>query len=170
MMEEPAQKLDPPESAAEAWRNHPVALGIATVGGLGHLPLAPGTWGTIAALPGIWLASGLSFPVRLGLLAAVTALAIPASTRTGTALGDHDSSRIVVDEFVGMAATLVWFSPLDWPILATGFVAFRLLDVAKPPGARWCHDCREDGLGVVGDDLAAGLWAAGVVALAKLLV
>lgn len=161
---------EPPASPPEAWASIPGSMFVATVGGLGHAPLAPGTCGTLAALPVAWLCTDLALPLRLGLLAATIAVAIPASTGVGLAFDDHDSPRIVVDELVGMWATLVWFADLDWPTMLVGFLAFRFFDVVKPPGARWCHEAREDGLGVIGDDLAAALWATAVVLVAQILM
>jgi len=147
-----------------AWRDAPVSMCIATVGGLGHLPVAPGTWGTLAALP--LVVAWPSSPIwRFGILAVMLAAAVPAATRAGRALGEPDSSRIVVDEFVGMTATVVWFSHLTWPQLLVGVVAFRVFDVLKPPGARWLHTRRHDGTGVIGDDLVAAFWSAPLVAL-----
>jgi phosphatidylglycerophosphatase A len=159
-----------PASPLEAWKSMPGSMFVATVGGLGHSPVAPGTCGTLAALPIIWLCTDLPLALRLGLLATTTAVAIPASTSVGLAFDDHDNSRIVVDELVGMWATLVWFADLAWPTILIGFLAFRFFDVVKPPGARWCHDVREDGLGVIGDDLAAALWAAAILAVGRLLL
>jgi phosphatidylglycerophosphatase A len=157
-----------PASPSEVWKSMPGSMFVATVGGLGHAPLAPGTCGTLAALPVAWLCTDLPLTLRLGLLAATIAVGIPAATGVGTDLHDHDSSRIVVDEFVGMWATLVWFADLDWPTILVGLLAFRFFDVVKPPGARWFHETREDGVGVIGDDLAAALWATAVVVVARL--
>lgn len=159
-----------PASLLEAWKSIPGSMFVATVGGLGHAPLAPGTCGTLAALPVAWVCTDLPLPLRLGLLAATTAVAIPAATDVGLAFEDHDSSRIVIDEFAGMWATLVWFADLQGTTMWVGFLAFRFFDVVKPPGARWCHEAREDGLGVLGDDLAAALWATVVVLGARFVM
>lgn len=147
------------------WRRSPISMFVATVGGLGHLPLAPGTWGTIAALPVLAVGTDYSPTVRLAVLIGTVAVAIPSATRAGRAMRAPDSDRIVVDEFVGMLATLVWFPDLTWMELVVGFALFRLFDVLKPPGAHWLHARRHDGTGVVGDDLVAALWAALLFAL-----
>ena len=150
-----------------AWKRAPASLTLATVGGVGYLPLAPGTWGSLVAIPLVVFFSGLPFVARIVALAVLLGVAVPASTRAGRVLEEHDSPHIVVDEVVGLWMTLVWFPHLDWISVVIGFVAFRAFDIAKPPGARGFDVARNDGLGVVGDDLVAGLWAAAIVAVAR---
>lgn len=152
---------------------------IATVFGVGHLRPAPGTWGSLAAFP---LALGLHI---LGgwflLLVAICGLfAIGLwATRVQTEGSDnHDPSEIVVDEVVGQWISLL---PISigasmmstsvfalWPGLIAAFVLFRLFDIWKPGPVGWA-DRRDDALGVMLDDVIAGvLGAIAVVALAAL--
>lgn len=152
---------------------------IATFFGVGYLKPAPGTWGSLAALPvayavlsigGFWLLAGLTF-----LLFLVGWIATRELTRGQE---DHDPSHVVVDEVVGqwialfpvaygaarMSADLLALYP-GW---IAAFVLFRLFDIWKP----WLvgrADARGDALGVMLDDVIAGVFAAiGVAALAAL--
>ena len=170
-MEEMSDRTDDGENGRlTAWRRAPISMAIATVGGIGHLPVAPGTLGAVAAIPPALLAAETPTAVRFALLAATIGVSIPASTRAGLALQHPDSNQIVVDEFVGMWATMVWFATFSWLEVAVAFAAFRLFDVLKPPGAHWLHDRRDDGVGVVGDDLVAALWAVPILLLVRWLV
>ena len=151
-----------------------IARAVATVGGLGLLPKAPGTWASAAAVPAAWL---LHWAGGFALLAAAT-VAVTALGWWATAQlveGDEDPSEIVVDEVVGMWLSL-W--PLSfglsqagvaphvfpWPGWVGGFLLFRLFDILKPPPVSWCE--RAGGAaGVMLDDLAAGALAAVLVTL-----
>lgn len=138
-----------------------VAVLIATVLGIGHAPIAPGTWGTAAAIPLVLISAGLTQWGYLALCVAVTLVAIAAAGETDRAYGVHDSGRIVVDEVAGyfwtMAAAADRADPL---MLVTGFVLFRFADILKPPPARAIDRRMSGGPGVVLDDVVAGWWAA----------
>ena len=151
----------------------------ATVFYIGHLRPAPGTWGSLAALPLAWLVFWLG-----GLW--LFLLAIPAAyvkgliaTRHYTAkTGDHDPSEVVIDEVVGQWIALLpviagaWWVQVDvlalWPGWIAAFVLFRLFDITKP----WLvgrADARGDAEGVMLDDVWAGVFAAlGVVLMAAI--
>jgi phosphatidylglycerophosphatase A len=137
-----------------------VAVVIATAGGVGYAPVAPGTFGTAVAVPIAWGASGLPQWGYLALCAAVTLVAIWAAGRANHVFGEHDAGRIVIDEVAGFLCTMVPVSRADWRLLAAGFVLFRLADILKPPPARWIDNKLEGGTGVVLDDVVAGVWAA----------
>lgn len=138
----------------------PVAL-LATWGHTGRISPAPGTWGSLAAVP--FVLAVLSYTGVVGLLLfafaafAVGFWAIPRYTR---ACGQKDPSEVVLDEVVGVALTFVPLQEFGlWPILI-GFVAFRLFDALKPGPVGWC-DRRLDGAwGVMMDDVVAGILAA----------
>jgi len=150
---------------------------VATVGCVGHLRPAPGTWGSLVALPLAWLLHLAAGPWLLGLgivAAFVTGVRATALETAGKA--DHDPSEIVIDEAVGQWVAVLPVSigaalagvPLAalWPGWVTAFVLFRLFDIWKP-GPVGRADRRCDALGVMLDDVIAGLFAAlGVVALA----
>lgn len=137
-----------------------IAVAIATCGGVGYAPVAPGTFGTAAAVPIAWSVSALPQWGYLALCAAVTALAIWAAGRADRAFGEHDAGRIVIDEVAGFLCTMAPVSRADWLLLAAGFVLFRAADIGKPPPARWIDRHVGGGAGVVLDDVVAGVWAA----------
>lgn len=145
------------------WRRAPASVFLATLGGVGFLPLAPGTWGTAAALPLVVALSWLPFPVRLLAWLAFFPLACLASDRAGRALDEHDSPHIVVDEAVGIWITLLWFDDVGLALALTGFLLFRIADTLKDPASRWIDRHVTNGFGVVADDVTAGLIAAGLL-------
>lgn len=132
-------------------------LALATFGGAGYLPLAPGTWGTAAALPLWWLLTQLGpwgYALGFALLLAVSLLVAGPAQEL---LGRVDHGAIVIDEAVGLLATLAG-APLSWRWAVTGFLVFRVLDILKPWPIRWLSR-GTGGLEVVLDDVAAGLMA-----------
>jgi phosphatidylglycerophosphatase A len=146
-----------------------VARAIATAGGAGYAPIAPGTCGTAVAVPIAWLARDLSLPAFLGLVIAVTAVGIWAAGEADRAWATHDSGRIVIDEVAGYLLTVAAIDRASWLALGLGFVVFRVLDIVKPPPVRWIDERVPGGAGVVLDDVAAGALGCGVmIALAHL--
>ena len=134
---------------------------IATVGGVGYLPVAPGTAGSLVAVPLLPLLAGLRTRAPLAGWAAVGAivlLALWAADRADRVFVAHDDGRIVIDEVAGMvvAGLLV---PGTWTAAALVLVLFRIFDVAKPWPASVIDRRVIYGLGVVGDDLVAGMYA-----------
>jgi phosphatidylglycerophosphatase A len=141
---------------------------IATWFGIGLIRFAPGTWGSLAALP---CAAGLQLLGGPWLLAGatgvVTVAGVWAGGRTAAVLAAGDPGLVVVDEVAGQWLALVPL-PLDpWWYLAA-FVLFRLFDIAKPWPIGWLDRNLSGGLGIMADDLAAGL-AAGALLFALLL-
>ena len=148
---------------------------IATVGGIGHLRPAPGTWASLAALPLAWALHCVGgFPALLTGLAAIIALGWWATERTVSDSGDPDPPEIVVDEIAGqiLALTPLSFAAWMWdlPIMefwygcAAAFAAFRLLDIRKPGPIGWAN-AQNSAWAVMLDDLLAGLTTALAVAL-----
>jgi phosphatidylglycerophosphatase A len=133
---------------------------IATWFGVGRLPLAPGTWGSLAALPFAWLIAWL-LGARALLIAAALLFLIGwwAAGRVSRATGVKDAGAIVVDEVMGQWLTLVVTPPDTVPYIA-GFVLFRIFDIAKPWPARWIDERLTGGLGIMADDVVAGFYAA----------
>jgi phosphatidylglycerophosphatase A len=130
---------------------------LAAWGPCGFSPVAPGTVGTLGAVPLAWALSRFGWPAELAASALLFALGVPAAVRAGRHWGVVDASPIVIDEVVGYLLTLA-FVPFSWPAALAGFVLFRLLDVVKP----WpvsALDRIDSGLGVMLDDVAAGLLA-----------
>ena len=127
--------------------------------GSGLLPHAPGTWGTVAALP-IWvgmLYMPQQWEVWLFWLM-LTVCSVYCAQRTSDALGVHDHKAIVCDEMVGYLLVLLCFPhTLLWLIM--GFITFRFFDIVKPWPISWCDQHIPGGLGIVVDDIAAALCA-----------
>lgn len=143
---------------------------LATWFGAGLLPIAPGTWGSAAALPFAWLILWYGGWISLAVASAVVfAMGWWAASALERRLGTHDSGLIVVDEVAGQWLSLLP-CPLDPIMFAVGFVLFRLVDIVKPWPAGWADRRVDGGLGVMLDDvLAAQYAAAGVAGIAWLL-
>jgi phosphatidylglycerophosphatase A len=141
------------------------AFVLATWFGVGRLPGAPGTWGSLAALPLAWLLMAAGGALLL-LAAAVLvfALGLWASDRYMKAVGVHDPGAIVIDEVAGQWLTLA-VAPLDPLAYLLGFVLFRIADVLKPWPASWLDRRVGGAFGVMIDDVAAAAYAGGVLAI-----
>jgi phosphatidylglycerophosphatase A len=150
-------------SAAQPGLRHRLILALATWGGVGYLPGAPGTWGTAAALPLWWLLTHLG-PLGYALAVAVLlAVSVMVAGPAQTLLGGHDHPVIVIDEVVGLLLALAGV-PVNWKVVLFGFVAFRTFDILKPwPISRLNQGT--SGLAVVLDDVAAGVLARVLVAV-----
>ncbi|MEQ6247958.1 phosphatidylglycerophosphatase A [Sulfitobacter sp. HNIBRBA3233] len=150
---------------------------IGTVLGVGYVKPASGTWGSLVALPWAWLLHVVGgLPLLVVGIAVAFAAGWWATARMTAGSDDHDPSEIVVDELVGQWIALLplsvasWRMGIDitvmWPGWIAAFVLFRLFDIWKPGPIGWA-DRRGDPLGVMLDDVIAGIVAAiGVVVLA----
>lgn len=142
---------------------------IATFFGAGKLRPGPGTWGSAAAVL-IWY--GLSRWIvvawqweALALLALLAiVVGIPAATRFARASQSKDPQSVVVDEVAGQWITLL-AAPVTWKSLLVGFILFRGFDIVKPPPVRILERLPE-GIGIVVDDVGAGIYALLVMHLA----
>jgi phosphatidylglycerophosphatase A len=143
-----------------------LAIGGATVGGIGFIPVAPGTFGTLAAIPLFWAMAQLPLWMYLAVLVALIALAVLVSELTERIYDQHDLGHIVVDELVGLLTTTIAI-PFTWKSAVVAFVLFRIFDIVKPWPIRWIDDTTPGGFGVVADDLAAGLAACLVMHVAR---
>lgn len=140
-----------------------LALGVATVGGVGRAPKAPGTCGTLAALPLAWLAQQGGMAVEAALLLLVSLAGLWAAERACRILGRKDPSEVVIDEVAGYLLTMT-MAPSGGIWFGVGFLLFRLFDIWKP----WPVNALErlpGGWGVMADDLMAGVWAGLVLIL-----
>jgi phosphatidylglycerophosphatase A len=137
---------------------HPVdflALGF----GSGLLPVAPGTAGTVAAIPVYLLLQPLAAPYYIAIVLLLALAGIVICGQTASRLGVHDHPGIVWDEIVGYLVTMA-FAPSGWLWIGLGFVLFRLFDIVKPWPIRWCDRQVSGGLGIMLDDLLAGVFSA----------
>ncbi|MCH8196784.1 MAG: phosphatidylglycerophosphatase A [Proteobacteria bacterium] len=138
---------------------HPANL-VATGFGIGRLPWAPGTWGSLAALPLAWVMWWQSGPAGVGVAAlAAFAAGWGASDVYIRASGAEDPPEIVIDEIAGQLLTLS-VVPADVVLYAAGLVLFRLVDIFKPWPVSWAETRLKGGLGVMADDFLASLYAA----------
>ncbi|MBE7452987.1 MAG: phosphatidylglycerophosphatase A [Kofleriaceae bacterium] len=140
-----------------------VARAVATAGGAGYSPVAPGTCGTVVAVPLAWVCRGSDTWQFLALIVVVTLVGIAAAHRADRDWGSHDSGRIVIDEVAGYLATVALVDRGSWWVLGIGFVVFRALDILKPPPVRWLDEHVPGGAGVVLDDVAAGVMGAAIM-------
>lgn len=142
-----------------------LATGLATWFGAGRLPWAPGTWGSLAALPLAWLLLALGGQWLLLLaVALIFALGLWAADRYMKAVGLHDPVAVVIDEVAGQWLTLA-IAPLDPLAFLLGFVLFRVADVLKPWPASWLDRRVGGAFGVMIDDVDAAVYAGGVLAI-----
>lgn len=139
---------------------HLLAFGF----GSGLLPKAPGTFGTLAAIPVYLLMQPLSLWLYLLLLIAGFLLGVWICDQTSKDLGVHDHAGIVWDEIIGYLLAMA-FVPLGiWWVLI-GFGLFRFFDILKPWPIGWLDKRVGGGLGIMLDDLVAGLFAGLVMLL-----
>jgi phosphatidylglycerophosphatase A len=142
-----------------------LATWLATWFGAGRLPWMPGTWGSLAALPLAWLLPALGGPWLLLIAwALVFVLGLWTADRYMKAVGLHDPGAVVIDEVAGQWLTLA-IAPLDPLAFLLGFVLFRVADVLKPWPASWLDRRVGGAFGVMIDDVAAAVYAGGVLAI-----
>jgi phosphatidylglycerophosphatase A len=157
--------LPRPKGAADR-----AAFALALWFGCGRAPYAPGTAGSLGALPvyfAVTYGAGVEGrPLALLLVgAAITAAGTWASERVARAAGITDPQQVCVDEVAGVLLT--WAAaPFTWPGVLAGFVLFRLFDIVKPWPAR-ALERLPGGLGIMFDDVAAAGWAALVLSLLR---
>ncbi|MCK5382768.1 MAG: phosphatidylglycerophosphatase A [Gammaproteobacteria bacterium] len=149
------------ERIAPQLLRHPLdflALGF----GSGLVPRAPGTAGTVAAIPLYLVLQSLTWQVYLPLVVVLFLVGVPICAHTARRLGVHDHPGIVWDEIVGYLVTMA-FAPPGWMWVLAGFVLFRFFDVLKPWPIRWFDRRVGGGFGIMVDDLLAGVAAAAVL-------
>jgi len=132
---------------------------VATWFGVGFLPIAPGSWGSLAALPFAWAITSLWGIPGLGVAAAIAFLGgWWAAAIVAKASAVEDPGSIVIDEVAAQWLVLLAAPPAPLPY-ALAFLLFRIFDIWKPWPARWAERHVKGGLGIVLDDLFAALYA-----------
>jgi len=166
--------LDPGDSDRPSF-----AVLVATVGPIGWLPVAPGTAGAAFAVCtfvffSLWVPNEMrglpALATLLGGTAVLTVGGVRAAELAGQHFGCEDDGRIVVDEVAGQWLTLAPLlifpgAALSWLWVVTGFVLFRVFDIWKPGPVRWAERRFPGGLGVMLDDIVAGVMGALVLAV-----
>ncbi|MGL4476158.1 MAG: phosphatidylglycerophosphatase A family protein [Shewanella sp.] len=133
---------------------HFLALGF----GSGLAAKAPGTFGTLAAIPVFLLLAPLGLYGYLAVTLAVIIAGIFICDRAAHDMDVHDHGAIVWDEVAGLLITLIAV-PMQWQWIALGFVLFRVFDIIKPWPIRWLDAKVEGGFGIMIDDVVAGIFA-----------
>lgn len=149
-------------SSRTAW-----AWVIATFFGVGRLGPGPGTWASLATVL-LWWLLARALPAHLPQLAIfiallVTAVGIPASTRVAHESGVNDPGFVVIDEVAGQMFPLI-IAPVVWKYLLLSLILFRCFDILKPPPLR-ALERLPDGVGIMLDDVGAGIYALAVMAV-----
>lgn len=134
---------------------HFLALGL----GSGLCPKAPGTCGSFVAM---FFCMGLIFCpwyVTLAIALVTFVLGVKACNEAEKAMGTHDHGGLVIDEFVGMFIAILFFPQGQWQLALLAFVLFRIFDIAKPFPVNYADNNIKGGLGVMVDDVLAGIYA-----------
>jgi phosphatidylglycerophosphatase A len=143
---------------------HFIAFGF----GLGTLPRAPGTWGTLLGIPFYCLFSATSWWMYLSIVCLFFLYGVWLCDVVSKDLGVHDHKGIVWDEVVGMMLTLYLFKPSVLTVIF-GFILFRIFDILKPWPISWVDKKVRGGLGVMLDDVLAAIPAWVCLGLLSLL-
>jgi phosphatidylglycerophosphatase A len=129
-----------------------MALGL----GSGLAPKAPGTAGTLIAIPFYLLLQNMSLSLYAAITIVVTVFGVWICSYSSKKLGVHDHPAIVIDEIAGFLITM-FAVPTGWIWVVVGFILFRFFDVLKPWPISWLDKNLSGGTGIMLDDVAAGL-------------
>lgn len=135
---------------------------VATGFGSGLSPKAPGTVGTLAALPLVYGFSLLPPVWSLLLIVAICWLGVVVSQQVSRDIGVDDHGGIVIDEVAGFALAM-WALPFTLSTVLFAFLLFRFFDIVKPGPVGWCDRQLTGGIGIMADDIVAGLLACGIL-------
>ena len=125
---------------------------------VGNVPLAPGTLGSLIGLPLCFLLAGIQLPAAITLAMLFIGFAVWIANTAEKTLKQKDPGCIVIDEIAGMVVTLIGL-PLNLATAGTGFIIFRILDILKPFPIRTLDKRLTGGIGIVADDVVAGIFA-----------
>ena len=134
------------------------AVFLATGFYIGKIPLAPGTFGSLIGLPLCFLLAKIQLSAAIIAVLLIVALAIWISNVAERTLERKDPGCIVIDEIAGMVVTLIGL-PFTLTTAVLGFILFRILDILKPFPIRILDKRLPGGLGIVADDVVAGIFA-----------
>jgi phosphatidylglycerophosphatase A len=134
--------------------------------GSGLSRFAPGTMGTLAAIPFALLLKRLPDPVFWIVLTGLFLLGVHICNAASRRLGQHDPGGIVWDEMVAYWLTIA-FVPVSWPWWLAAFILFRFFDILKPWPIRWIENRFSGGQGIMLDDIIAALYAIGILGLCQ---
>ena len=141
---------------------------LATLGPVGRIRPAPGTWGSLAALlPAAGMAMAGDWLLEIGVVVACI-IGVKAADIYEAHSGKKDASEVVIDELVGQWIALLVI-PFDWRWWVTAFLLFRLFDIAKPGPVKMAERL-PGGIGVMADDVVAGVLVAALLLVVQLLM
>ena len=138
-----------------------LAVFLATAGGAGYAPVAPGTAGSAVGVLLYFMTWKWTLAGQLGLLLVVSLLGVWASHQAARHFGTEDPGPVVIDEVAGQLLTLI-FAGGSLVTILVGFLLFRALDIVKPWPARRFEDL-PGGLGIMADDLMAGFYGRAIL-------
>lgn len=133
------------------------AIFLASGFGSGFIPVAPGTWGSMVGVALVWKFWNSSVPIQVLWVLLLGALGVWVSGLTCQYFKKQDCQYIVIDEIVGLMITMIGI-PLTGYNLVIGFLLFRFFDVVKPVPVNWIDKKLKNGLGVMLDDVVAGIY------------
>ena len=137
---------------------HTLIMFIATGCYSGYLPKAPGTWGSLVGLVLFFLLHTLSLPVYLAVVAGLFVVGSFAAGEAEKILDNRDPGVVVIDEIVGILITMIAV-PVTPLTMALGFILFRIFDIAKPFPVNFFDQRFHGGLGIMLDDVVAGIYS-----------
>lgn len=137
--------------------------------GAGLLPYAPGTAGTLIAVPLLLLCATWGHAVQSVITVAITLIGVGICGRSSSKLGVHDHSGIVWDEIAGFFIAC-WAIPLQWQWLVAAFVVFRFFDIVKPWPIREADHSLKGGVGIMLDDVLAGVFTGAILYVTQVLL
>ncbi len=129
---------------------------LAVLFGVGYFPKGPGTAATVATIPLVILLSKAGIFYYMAAVILLLPVGIMAAEVYERAMGGHDHKEIVIDEVLGFLIAMIWL-PMTWQAILIGFVLFRVLDITKPLFIGYLDRKIQGGLGVMVDDVAAGI-------------
>lgn len=152
--------IPPASSITSIWRNpiHFIAFGF----GVGVIPFAPGTFGTLLAIPFYLLMSDMPFGLYATLTGLLILLSIVICHVAAREINVHDHPGMVLDEVVGYLLTML-AAPPGWLWVIVGFVLFRIFDIWKPWPIGWVDRKVSGGFGIVLDDLLAAVYSLAIL-------
>jgi phosphatidylglycerophosphatase A len=146
-----------------------ITIFCATGGLIGYAPVAPGTFGSLAALPLCLLIASVDHHTGAIALLVLAAVSTWIAHNAEKLVGQNDPKQVVIDEICGMAIAL-FALPFEPRLVIAGFALFRVFDILKPFPIRWVEKKIPGGLGIVLDDIIAGILANALLRVGVLLV
>jgi phosphatidylglycerophosphatase A len=146
----------------------PILEIIATLGPIGFIPVAPGTFGSLAASIFLWLVP-LSPRAHIAFIIIGTVLGSHAASLAERQFKEKDSGKIVIDEFIGYMVA-AFYIPKNTGYLLAALILFRLFDIFKPIMINKIENALKNGAGVMADDILAGIYTNALLQLFLLLL